>query len=46
MSETYCDIIGAISAIVLYQAPNDVRVMAQNGNDISISLENLVTTDE
>ena len=33
-------LLGAISAIVLYQAPNDVRVMAQNGNDISISLEN------
>ena len=33
-------LVGAISALVLYQAPNDVRVMAQNGNDISISLEN------
>ena len=33
-------LLGAISAIVLYQAPNDVRIMAQNGNDISISLEN------
>ena len=33
-------LFGAISAFVLYQAPNDVRVMAQNGNDISISLEN------
>ena len=33
-------LLGAISAIVLYQAPNDLRVMAQNGNDISISLEN------
>ena len=33
-------LLGAISAFVLYQAPNDVRVMAQNGNDISISLEN------
>ena len=33
-------LLGAISALVLYQAPNDVRVMAQNGNDISISLEN------
>ncbi|HEX7178261.1 MAG TPA: hypothetical protein VF220_00950 [Nitrososphaeraceae archaeon] len=30
----------AISVLVLYQAPNYVRVMAQNGNDISISLEN------
>ena len=35
-------LLGAISAFVLYQAPNEVRVMAQNenGNDISISLEN------
>jgi uncharacterized protein YpmS len=35
-------LLGAISALVLYQTPNDVRVMAQNenGNDISISLEN------
>jgi hypothetical protein len=33
-------LLGAISALVLYHAPNDVRVMAQNGNDISISLEN------
>jgi hypothetical protein len=33
-------LLAAISALVLYQAPNDVRVMAQNGNDISISLEN------
>ena len=33
-------LFGAISVFVLYQAPNDVRVMAQNGNDISISLEN------
>lgn len=34
-------LLGAISALVLYQPPNDVRVMAQNGNnDISISLEN------
>ena len=33
-------LLGAISVLVLYQAPNYVRVMAQNGNDISISLEN------
>ena len=33
-------LLGAISILVLYQAPNYVRVMAQNGNDISISLEN------
>ena len=33
-------LLGAISAFVLYQAPNDRFVMAQNGNDISISLEN------
>ena len=33
-------LFGAISVLVLYQAPNYVRVMAQNGNDISISLEN------
>ena len=33
-------LFGAISVLILYQAPNDVRVMAQNGNDISISLEN------
>ena len=33
-------LLGAISVFVLYQATNDVRVMAQNGNDISISLEN------
>ena len=33
-------LFGAISAFVLYQAPNDRFVMAQNGNDISISLEN------
>ena len=33
-------LLGAISVLVLYQAPNDVRVMAKNGNDISISLEN------
>jgi hypothetical protein len=33
-------LFGVISALVLYQAPNYVRVMAQNGNDISISLEN------
>ena len=33
-------LLGAISVLALYQAPNYVRVMAQNGNDISISLEN------
>ena len=33
-------LLGAISVLVLYQAPNDRFVMAQNGNDISISLEN------
>ena len=35
-------LVGAISAIVLYQATNDLTVMAQkdNDNDISISLEN------
>ena len=33
-------LLGAISVLVLYQAPNYARVMAQNGNDISISLEN------
>ena len=33
-------LLGGISVLVLYQAPNYVRVMAQNGNDISISLEN------
>ena len=33
-------LLGAISVLVLYQAPNYVRVIAQNGNDISISLEN------
>ena len=33
-------LFGSISALVLYQAPNDVRVMALNGNGISISLEN------
>ena len=33
-------LFGAISVLVLYQAPYDVRIMAQNGNDISISLEN------
>ena len=33
-------ILLVISAFVLYQAPNDCFVMAQNGNDISISLEN------
>ena len=35
-------LFGVISALVLYQAPNDVRVMAQrdNDNDISITLEN------
>ena len=33
-------LFGAISVLILYQAPYDVRVMAQNGNDISISLEN------
>ena len=33
-------LFGTISALVLYQAPNDVRVMAQNANYISISLEN------
>ena len=34
-------LLSAISAFVLYQVLNDVRVMAQNenGNDISISLE-------
>ena len=35
-------LVGAISEIVLYQAINDLTVMAQkdNDNDISISLEN------
>ena len=35
-------LVGAISTIVLYQAINDLTVMAQkdNDNDISISLEN------
>ena len=33
-------LLGAISVLALYQAPNDRFVMAQNGNDISISLEN------
>ena len=33
-------LLGAISVLALYQAPNYVRVMAQNSHDISISLEN------
>ena len=33
-------ILYVISAFVLYLAPNEVRVMAQDGNDISITLEN------
>jgi hypothetical protein len=33
-------LLGATSALVLYPSPNDLTVMAQNGNDISISLEN------
>jgi hypothetical protein len=33
-------LLGALSVLALYQAPNYRFVMAQNGNDISISLEN------
>ena len=45
MSDTYCDIIRCDISICHNQAPNEVRVMAQNenGNDISISLEMPVT---
>ena len=40
MSKLIVILFGSISALVLYQAPNDLTVTAQNGPDISISLEN------